>query len=190
MDKPIKTKLITLSKAITSSFIQNNAQTRDTNTLQNNSINDQRLISQFNQESSKETTTKVKCVKCSNYINKGEIIYHCKCDTFIHSSFYLKNINDQNIKQCLRCNSNLTIGIYELNLPNNTSSTGLRYKNKYLMSNKGHSNTDNTSNKSSFSVKDKTGSINSNILTSTNENGEIFFFRPDAPVRNIYIMII
>lgn len=169
MNEPIKNKQITLSKAITSSFIQNNAQTRDTNTLQNNSINGQKLISQFNQDSSKETTSKIKCSKCTNYINKGEIVYHCKCDTFIHSSCYLKNINDQNIKQCPRCNSNLTIGIYELNLPNNTLSTGLRYKNKYLMSNQGHSNTNNTSNKSSFSVKDKTGSINSNILTSTNE---------------------
>ena len=169
MNEPIKNKQITLSKAITSSFIQNNAQTRDTNTLQNNSINGQKLISQFNQDSSKEVISKVKCAKCTNYINKGEIVYHCKCDTFIHSSCYLKNINDQNIKQCPRCNSNLTIGIYELNLPNNTLSTGLRYKNKYLMSNQGHSNTNNTSNKSSFSVKDKTGSINSNILTSTNE---------------------
>ena len=37
------------------------------------------------------------------------------------------------------------------------------------MSNQGHSNTNNTSNKSSFSVKDKTCLINSNILISTNE---------------------
>ena len=45
MNEPIKNKQITLSKAITSSFIQNNAQTRDTNTLQNNLINGQKLIS-------------------------------------------------------------------------------------------------------------------------------------------------
>lgn len=170
INEPIQNKQITLSKTITSSFFQNNAQTRDTNIPQNNSIIGQKLISQFNQESTKETTTKIKCTKCGNNINKGEIVYHCKCNTFIHSSCYLKNINDQNIKQCPRCNSNLTIGIYELNLPNNTLSTGLRYKNKFLMSNQGHSNTNNTSNKSSFSVKDKNGSINSNILTSTNEN--------------------
>jgi hypothetical protein len=64
MNEPIKNKQITLSKAKASSFIQNNAQIIETNTPINNSINGQKLISQFNQKSSKETTTKVKCAKC------------------------------------------------------------------------------------------------------------------------------
>ena len=163
-----KPKQITFSKFITSSFIKNNAQTRDTNTFLNNSIKTTKLVSQFNQDSTKEPI-KIKCLKCQNFINKGEIVYYCKCGTFIHSTCYLKNINDQNIKKCSKCNLNLIIGIYELSKPNYTLSTGLRYKNKKIMNIPVHSDTNTTSNKSSFSLKDNTNSFNSNIFISSNE---------------------
>ena len=155
---------------IDSSFIKNNAKTRETLGVNYNSFKRGKLISHFNQDSNKEAII-IKCLKCKNLINKGEIVYHCKCDTFIHSMCYLKNLNDQNIKQCPKCNFNLILGIYELNQPNNSLNTGLRYKTKNIMSNQGH-NTNNTSNKSSLSMKEKAGSINSNILISTNDGEE------------------
>ena len=142
-----------------------------------NSVKKGKIISRFNQDSSKEIL-KIKCLKCTNVINKGEVIYHCECDNFIHPICYLKNINDQTIKNCPKCNSNLSIGIYELNQPNNSLNTGLRYKTKNITSNQGH-NTNNTSNKSSISINEKAGSINSNILVSpidgdeTNEKSKI-----------------
>ncbi len=164
---------------INSSFIKYNAKTRETFTMKYNSVKKGKIISHFNQDSSKEIL-KIKCSKCNNVINKGEVIYHCKCDTFIHPTCYLKNINDQTIKNCTKCNSNFSIGIYELNQPNNSLNTGLRYKTKNITSNQGHnSNTNNTSNKSSISINEKAGSINSNIFISpidgdeTNEKSKI-----------------
>jgi hypothetical protein len=98
-------------------------------------------------------------------------VYHCECEeTFIHSLCFLKNINEQNIQICPKCKLNLKIGIYELNQPNNTLNTGLRYKTKNKLSALGHK-TNNTSKKSSFSMSEKVGSINSNMI-STNEGEE------------------
>ena len=152
------------------SFIKYNAETRDTNTSIYNTVKAQKLISHFNKTMPKEPI-KIKCLKCSNFINKGEIVYHCQSDeNFIHSTCFLKNSNDPNIKVCSKCNSNLTLGIYELNQPNNTLNTGLRYKARNKINNQGH-NTNNTSNKSSFTMNERAGSINSNMM-STYEGDE------------------
>ena len=153
------------------SFIKFNAETRETNTSNYNSIKAPKLISRFNKTMSKEPPVKIKCLKCSNFINKGEIVYHCESDEiFIHSTCFLKNANEQNIKICSKCNSYLTLGIYELNQPNNTLSTGLRYKARNNINNQGHK-TNNTSKKSSYTMNERAGSINSNIA-STNEGDE------------------
>ena len=152
------------------SYIKNNAETRETNTSNYNSIKAPKMISHFNKTMPKDSI-KIKCSKCSNFINKGEIVYHCESDEFfIHSTCFLKNANEQNIKVCSKCNSDLTLGIYELNQPNNTLSTGLRYKARNMINNQGHK-TNNTSKKSSFIMNERAGSINSN-MASTNEGDE------------------
>ena len=152
------------------SFIKNNVETRETDKFNYTSVKVPKLISGFNKETQKEEQ-KIKCLKCLNFINKGQIVYHCECEeTFIHSLCFLKNINEQNIQICPKCKLNLKIGIYELNQPNNTLNTGLRYKTKNKLSALGHK-TNNTSKKSSFSMSEKVGSINSNMI-STNEGEE------------------
>ena len=157
-------------QTINYSFIKYNAETRETNISNYNSIKAPKLISRFNKTMPKEPL-KIKCLKCSNFINKGEIVYHCESDEIlIHSTCFLKNINDQNIKLCPICNSNLALGIYELKQLNNTLSTGLRYKTRNNINNQGHK-TNNTSQKSSFTLNERAGSINSNIA-STNEGDE------------------
>ena len=157
-------------KLINFSFIKNNAETRDTNTINCNSVRAPKLISYFNRCTPNEKP-KINCSKCTKFIKRGEIVYYCECnETFIHTTCYLKNINDQNIKICPKCNLYLKIGIYDLNQPNNTLNTGLRYKTKNKISKEDHK-TNNTSNKSSFSINQRTRSINSNML-STNETDE------------------
>lgn len=157
-------------KIINYSFIKNNGETRETNTITCNTVRAPKFISYFNKNTPKEQP-RIKCSKCSNFIKKGEIVYHCDCnETFIHSSCYFKNVNQQNIKICPKCNLNLNIGIYELKQPNNDLNTGLRYKTKNKLNKEDHK-TNNTSNKSSYSINEKTRSINSNML-STNETNE------------------
>ena len=152
------------------SFIKNNEETRDTNKANYTSVKVPKFISGFNKETQNEEP-KIKCLKCSNYINKGEIVYHCECDeTFIHSICYLKNLTEPNIQNCPKCNLNLKIGIYELTQPSNTLNTGLRYKTKNKLSGMRHK-TNNTSKKSSFSLVEMAGSINSNMI-STNEGDD------------------
>ena len=164
-DKPPQSisylKLNKMNQSKNSTFITNNMKTMDTNTntnqIQTNSNKTSEIISYFNQDSSK-----IKCCLCNYPIEKGEIIYHCNCDNFIHSICYIKNQDEKNIKSCPKCNYTLTLGIYELNQPNNTLNTGARY---YNTKNKEQ----NTSNKTSLSGKEKQGSINTNILLSTIE---------------------
>ena len=171
-NNPIKNiKEINKTKqTINLSFIKYNAETRDTNSSNCNSIRGPKPISHFIKTIHKERPP-FKCLKCSNFINKGEVIYHCECEeTIIHSTCYLRNANDQSIKVCRKCNNNLIIGIFELNQPNNTLSTGLRYKAKNKVSNQGHY-TSNDSKKSSFTMNERVDSINSNLI-STNEGEE------------------
>ena len=164
-DKPPQSisylKLNKMNQSKNSTFITNNMKTMDTNAntnqIQNNSNKTSEIISYFNQDSSK-----IKCSLCNYPIEKGEIIYHCNCDNFIHSICYIKNQDEKNIKSCPKCNYTLTLGIYELNQPNNTLNTGARY---YNTKNKEQ----NTSNKTSLSGKEKQGSINTNMLLSTIE---------------------
>ena len=164
-DKPPQSisylKLNKLNQSKNSTFIANNMKTMDTNTntnqIQSNSNKTSEIISYFNQDSSK-----IKCALCNYFIEKGEIIYHCNCETFIHSICYIKNQEEKNIKKCPKCNYTLTLGIYELNQPNNSLNTGARY---YNTKNKEK----NTSNKTSISANDKHGSINTNMLLSTIE---------------------
>ena len=164
-DKPPQSisylKLNKMNQSKNSTFITNNMKTTDTNAntnqIQNNSNKTSEIISYFNQDSSK-----IKCSLCNYPIEKGEIIYHCNCDNFIHSICYIKNQDEKNIKSCPKCNYTLTLGIYELNQPNNTLNTGARY---YNTKNKEQ----NTSNKTSLSGKEKQGSINTNMLLSTIE---------------------
>ena len=164
-DKPAQSitylKLNKMNQSKNSTFITNNMKTMDTNAntnqIQNNSNKTSEIISYFNQDSSK-----IKCSLCNYPIEKGEIIYHCNCDNFIHSICYIKNQEEKNIKSCPKCNYTLTLGIYELNQPNNTLNTGARY---YNTKNKEQ----NTSNKTSLSGKEKQGSINTNMLLSTIE---------------------
>ena len=95
-DKPVHpTSTLKLNKknpSKNSTFISNNAKTMDTSTIpitnphQINSNKTSDLISYFNQDSSK-----IKCALCNDIIEKGEIIYHCNCETFIHSFCYIKN---------------------------------------------------------------------------------------------------
>ena len=165
-DKPAKPtstlKLNQKDHSKNSTFISNNAKTMDTTTIpitnpqQNNSNKTSELISYFNQDSSK-----IKCALCNYFIEKGEIIYHCNCETFIHSSCYIKNQDEKDLKKCQKCNSNLTLGIYDLNQPNNTLNTGVRYYNTKKK--------ENMSNKTSVSGVEKNGSINTNMLLSTIE---------------------
>ena len=164
-DKPAQSitylKLNKMNQSKNSTFISNNMKTMDTNTntnqIQNNSNKTSEIISYFNQDSSK-----IKCSLCNYPIEKGEIIYHCNCDNFIHSICYIKNQEEKNIKTCQKCNYALTLGIYELNQPNNTLNTGARY---YHTKNKEQ----NTSNKTSISGKEKLGCINNNMLLSSIE---------------------
>ena len=145
-----------------STFISNNAKTMDTSTIpitnphQINSNKTSDLISYFNQDSSK-----IKCALCNDIIEKGEIIYHCNCETFIHSSCYIKNQEEKDLKQCQKCKGIFDLGIYDLNQPNNTLNTGVRY---YKTKKK-----ENISNKTSVSGHEKNGSINTNMLLSTIE---------------------
>ena len=145
-----------------STFISNNAKTMDTSTIpitnphQINSNKNSDLISYFNQDSSK-----IKCALCNDIIEKGEIIYHCNCETFIHSSCYIKNQEEKDLKQCQKCKGIFDLGIYDLNQPNNTLNTGVRY---YKTKKK-----ENISNKTSVSGHEKNGSINTNMLLSTIE---------------------
>ena len=156
-------------QTINLSFIKNNAETRDTNTS-NNSVRIPKMISHFNRSIPKEPT-KIKCYKCENPINKGDIVYYCKCDEgFIHSNCFLKNNNEQNNNTCLKCNSAKSIGIYELNIPNNTLNSGLRFKTNNKNKNQGNIII-NTSKKSSVTTNEKAASINSN-MASTNEGDE------------------
>ena len=150
-----------INQSKNSTFITNNAKTMDTNTniIQNeNKTSD--LISYFNQDSSK-----IKCALCDYNIEKGDIIYHCNCDTFIHSICYIKNQEEKNIKICPKCNCVLSLGIFELNQPKNTLNTGIRYYNTKNKENK----INNISNKTSISGNDKHGSVNTNVLLSTIE---------------------
>ena len=130
-----------------STFISNNAKTMDTSLIPNtnipqintNSNKTSELISYFNQDSSK-----IKCALCNYSIEKGEIIYHCNCETFIHSTCYIKNQEEKDLKRCLKCNGTFTLGIYDLNQPSNTLNTGVRYyhtKKKENISNKTSINT-------------------------------------------------
>ena len=171
-NNPIKNiqELNKTKQTINFSFIKYNAETRETNSSNNNSVNVPKFISHFNKNVPKEIT-KIKCIKCENPINKGEIVYHCKCDDgFIHSNCYLKNSIEQDSMNCTKCNNNKSIGIYELNLPNNTLNTGLRYKIKDKI-NKPGNNKNNTSKKSSIITNERAASMNSNIA-STNESDE------------------
>ena len=171
-NNPIKNiqELNKTKQTINFSFIKYNAETRETNSSNNNSVNVPKFISHFNKNVPKEIT-KIKCIKCENPINKGEIVYHCKCDDgFIHSNCYLKNSIEQDSMNCTKCNNNKSIGIYELNLPNNTLNTGLRYKIKDKI-NKPGNNKNNTSKKSSIIANERAASMNSNIA-STNESDE------------------
>ena len=128
-----------------STFISNIAKTMDTSIIPNtnippnNSNKTSELISYFNQDSSK-----IKCALCNYPIEKGEIIYHCNCETFIHSTCYIKNQEEKDLKKCFKCNGDLNLGIYELNQPSNTLNTGVRYyhtKKKDKISNKASINT-------------------------------------------------
>ena len=150
-----------INQSKNSTFITNNAKTMDTNTniIQNENKTSE-LISYFNQDSSK-----IKCALCDYNIEKGDIIYHCNCDTFIHSICYIKNQEEKNIKICPKCNCVLSLGIFELNQPKNTLNTGIRYYNTKNKENK----INNISNKTSISGNDKHGSVNTNILLSTIE---------------------
>ena len=150
-----------INQSKNSTFITNNAKTMDTNTniIQNENKTSE-LISYFNQDSSK-----IKCALCDYNIEKGDIIYHCNCDTFIHSICYIKNQEEKNIKICPKCNCVLSLGIFELNQPKNTLNTGVRYYNTKNKENK----INNISNKTSISGNDKHGSVNTNILLSTIE---------------------
>ena len=168
-DKPIQPisclKLNQKNTSKNSTFISNNAKTMDTNTitntniLQNNSNKTSELISYFNQDSSK-----IKCSLCNFSIEKGEIIYHCNCDTFIHSMCYIKN-QEEDLKKCLKCNGILSLGIYELNQPNNTLNTGARYYNTKKK--------DNISNKTSISGKEKQALLSTIEKDSTNEKSVV-----------------
>ena len=150
-----------INQSKNSTFVTNNAKTMDTNTniIQNENKTSE-LISYFNQDSSK-----IKCALCDYNIEKGDIIYHCNCDTFIHSICYIKNQEEKNIKICPKCNCVLSLGIFELNQPKNTLNTGIRYYNTKNKENK----INNISNKTSISGNDKHGSVNTNILLSTIE---------------------
>ena len=153
------------------SFIKNNAETRDTNTSNSNSVRIPKMISHFNKSEPKEPL-KIKCYKCENPINKGEIVYYCKCDKgFIHSNCYLKSINEQNNSICPKCNSNKSIGIYELNRPNNTLNSGLRFKTKNKNGNHGNIMINTSEKKSSVATNERAVSISSN-MASTNEGDE------------------
>ena len=157
-DKPIqitsnlKPNKINISK--NSTFISNNAKTMDTNTTtntnipKNNSNKTSDLISYFNQDSSR-----IKCSLCNNPLEKGEIIYHCNCDTFIHSICYIKNQEEKNLKNCTKCKNDFSLGIYELNQPSNSLNTGVRYYNT----------------KKKENVTNKTSASNINVLLSTTE---------------------
>ena len=149
-----------------STFMANNTKTMETNAntntnqIQTNSNKTSDIISYFNQD-----TSKLKCSLCNYFIEKGEIIYHCNCDTFIHSICYIKNQEEKNLKKCSKCNCALSLGIFELNQPNNTLNTGVRYYHTKNKENK----INNVSNKTSISGKEKNGSINTNMLLSTIE---------------------
>ena len=149
------------------SYIKNNGETRETNPLKFNSVKGSKLISHFNNSPFKESI-RIKCLRCNKLINKGEIVYHCECNEIIlHSSCYLKSLNEQNKNNCQKCNNKLIIGIYELNRPTNTLSTGIRYKTK----NKRGCNNMNTNKKSVISLNERADSIYSNIAL-TNEEDE------------------
>ena len=77
--------------------------------INTNSNKTSELISYFNQDSSK-----IKCALCNYSIEKGEIIYHCNCEAFIHSTCYIKNQEEKDLKRCLKCNETFTLGIYDL----------------------------------------------------------------------------
>ena len=154
-----------------STFISNNAKTMDTSIIPNtnlpqiNSNKTSELISYFNQDNSK-----IKCVLCNSPIEKGEIIYHCNCETFIHSTCYIKNQDERDLKKCFKCNGNLNLGIYELNQPSNSLNTGARYYHTKKKENASNKTSINTNMLLSTIEKDSTNE-KSVICMDTNING-------------------
>ena len=171
-DKPVQQssciKLNKINQSINSTTITNNALTREPNTLQNNSNKTSNYISYFNQEI--KDSSKIKCTICNNLIEKGEIIYHCNCDIFIHSSCFIKS-QEEKLKKCQKCETDLTVGIYELNQPNNTLNTGIRYKKENNSNLNSDKNSINTNALLSTIEKDKSTNEKSQICMDTNING-------------------